>query len=77
MDRLGDQNQILFFCGAIMVPSFLVGVLMLLLWRGASLPERPGDSERALRLLLRENLMGDLPSFLGQHPGQKVRHGGI
>ena len=60
-----------------MVPSFLVGVLMLLLWRGVSLPGRPGDSERVLRLLLRENLMGDLPSFLGQHPGQKARHGGI
>ena len=77
MDRLGDHHQILFFCGAIMVPSFLVGVLMLLLWRGASLPGRPGGSERVLRLLLRENLMGDLPSFLGQHPGQKAQHGGI
>ena len=77
MDRLGDHHQILFFCGAIMVPSFSVGVLILLLWRGVSLLGRPGDSERVLRLLLRENLMGDLPSFLGQHPGQKVRHGGI
>ena len=60
-----------------MVPSFLVGVLMLLLWRGASLPGRPSESERVLRLLLRENLMSDLPSFLGQHLGQKARHGGI
>ena len=77
MDQLDDHHQILFFCGAIMVPSFLVGVLMLLLWWGASLPGRPGDNERVLRLLLRENLMGDLPSFLGQHPGQKARLGGI
>ena len=77
MDRLGDHHQILFFCGAIMEPSFLVGVLMLRLWRGASLPGRPGDSERVLRLLLRENLMRDLPSFLGPHPGLKARHGGI
>ena len=77
MDQLDDHHQILFFCGAIMVPSFLVGLLMLLLWQGASLPGRPGDSEAVLRLLLRENLMGDLPSFLRQHPGQKVRHGGI
>ena len=50
MDRLGDHHQILFFCGAIMVPSFLVGVLMLLLWRGRSLPGWPGDSERVLPL---------------------------
>ena len=77
MDRLGGHHQILFFCGAMMVLSSLVGELMLLLCWGASLPGRPGGSERVPRLLLPENLMGDLPSFSGQNPGQKVRHGGI
>lgn len=77
MDRLGDHHQILIFCGAIMEPSFLVGALLLRLWRVASLLGGGGDSERVLRLLFRENLMGDLSSFLGQHPGQKARHGGI
>ena len=77
MGRLSLQHQILFFCGAIMAPSFLLGVFVLLLGWGASLTVRPGDNGRGLRLLLRENLQGDLSSFLGQHPGQKARHGGI
>ena len=75
--RLGDLHQILAFCGAIVALNFLVFVLMLLLWWGAGLLERSGDNGRVLRLLLLENLKGDLPSLAVQSHGQTVRYGGI
>ena len=52
MARFVDRHQILVFCGAILAPSFLVGASMLRLWLKTNLSGRPGDSGRALRLLI-------------------------